>query len=240
MENLCSDFSLFLFHRLPPSLLTKGTFNACQGDAFDALSADMSNLLIYPQPWDKLSVAQHAYFNASELHNSTWNMGVSSSIESGRVPPLAPTLNGTCLSMFGFNASATYTSGLMVSTLTAATTPTSKQLCECWGCDWSPTLYQNFDNILSALSTLWEMSTTEGWVDIMYAACDNRGVDMQPVENYQEGWSVFFVLFIVVGSFFFINLFIGLVIENFNKMKVRLRRTKGNEVVQFYRKLPIQ
>ena len=181
----------------------------------------MSNLLIYPQPWDTLTVAQHAYFNASELHQSTWKMGAKSSTNT---PPLAPTLNGTCLSMFGFNASATYTPGLTVSTLTAATTPTtptSKQLCECWGCDWGPTLYQNFDNILSALSTLWEMSTTEGWVDIMYAACDNRGIDMQPVENYQEGWSVFFVLFIVVGSFFFINLFIGLVIENFNKMKVR-------------------
>ena len=42
---------------------------------------------------------------------------------------------------------------------------------------------------------------------------------MQPVRDHGEGWTLFFIAFMVVGSFFIINLFVGVVIDNFNRMK---------------------
>jgi hypothetical protein len=38
----------------------------------------------------------------------------------------------------------------------------------------------HFDNIQSSILTLFEMSSTEGWIDIMWTGVDNRGLHMQP------------------------------------------------------------
>jgi len=102
---------------------------------------------------------------------------------------------------------------------------TSKDACYgLWMADkdvgWGPIVYQSFDNIFVAMSCLFEISTTEGWVDVMYAAVDAEGVDMQPDRhaNHME-WVVFFVAFIICGSFFVLNLFVGVVCDTFNEMK---------------------
>jgi len=36
---------------------------------------------------------------------------------------------------------------------------------------------QNFDNIIQAIMTLYQVSTTEGWVNVMYNGIDSIGVD---------------------------------------------------------------
>lgn len=46
-------------------------------------------------------------------------------------------------------------------------TPTSKDLCLCLGSEWQPTIPQNFDNALRGFALLFEISTTEGWVNVM-------------------------------------------------------------------------
>lgn len=45
---------------------------------------------------------------------------------------------------------------------------------------------------------------------------------MQPIPDTQIAWSFFFMAFIVVGAFFVLNLFTGIVIDNFNNMKRKL------------------
>jgi hypothetical protein len=87
------------------------------------------------------------------------------------------------------------------------------------GGHWFPTLNQDFNNIATAMLTLFEISTTEGWVDVMYSACDARGPYMQPVRDVQELWSLFFVFFILVGSFFILQLCVGVIIDNFSQIK---------------------
>jgi len=88
--------------------------------------------------------------------------------------------------------------------------------------DWEAVVYQSFDNILLAMSCLFEISTTEGWVDVMYAAVDAEGIDMQPDRKANHMvWVVFFVAFIICGSFFVLNLFVGVVCDTFNEMRVR-------------------
>ena len=79
-----------------------------------------------------------------------------------------------------------------------------------------------FDNIMEASRTLFEMSTTEGWVNIMYNGIDSVDIDKQPKTNYSPTVAVYFIMFIVVGSFFILNLFVGVVISTFNLEKENL------------------
>jgi len=67
--------------------------------------------------------------------------------------------------------------------------------------------------------TLFQMMTTEGWVGVMYSGIDSRGIDLQPKENSSPWNLFFFVLFMIIGSQFILNLFVGVVIDNFNKIK---------------------
>lgn len=102
---------------------------------------------------------------------------------------------------------------------------TSRHVCGFFNAAWGNTIPQNFDNVLHALLTFFEISTTEGWVTVMLASVDATAIDMQPIPNYREGWTLFFIAFIFLGSFFIIQLFIGVVIENFNKMKEKFDGT---------------
>lgn len=77
----------------------------------------------------------------------------------------------------------------------------------------------NFDSTLMAMLTLFIMMTTEGWVDVMNDGVDGVGIMKQPKQNANIGLVIFFVAFMIVGSQFIINLFVGVVIDNFNTIK---------------------
>ena len=66
---------------------------------------------------------------------------------------------------------------------------------------------------------LFQMMTTEGWAGVMFMGIDARGVDLQPKENTSPLMALYFVVFMIIGSQFIINLFVGVVIDNFNKIK---------------------
>jgi hypothetical protein len=36
----------------------------------------------------------------------------------------------------------------------------------------------NFDNVINAMLTLFEMMTTEGWLIVMYSGIDNSGIGL--------------------------------------------------------------
>ena len=63
------------------------------------------------------------------------------------------------------------------------------------------------------------MMTTEGWMSVMYNGIDSTGVDMQPKKNNQPAYAIYFVMYMIIGSQFIINLFVGVVIDNFTKIK---------------------
>ncbi|BFZ11652.1 hypothetical protein BsWGS_14691 [Bradybaena similaris] len=77
----------------------------------------------------------------------------------------------------------------------------------------------NFDNVLAAYLALFQVATYKGWIEIMYDAVDSTDVGLQPVTEGNTYYYIYFVLFIVFGSFFTLNLFIGVIIENFNTQK---------------------
>uniref|UniRef100_A0A8C3VG01 Sodium channel protein n=1 Tax=Catharus ustulatus TaxID=91951 RepID=A0A8C3VG01_CATUS len=76
---------------------------------------------------------------------------------------------------------------------------------------------------LRALSRFEGMRATfKGWMDIMYAAIDSRDVLQQPKYEDNLYMYLYFVIFIIFGSFFTLNLFIGVIIDNFNQQKKKI------------------
>uniref|UniRef100_A0A8C0FJU4 Sodium channel protein n=1 Tax=Bubo bubo TaxID=30461 RepID=A0A8C0FJU4_BUBBB len=76
---------------------------------------------------------------------------------------------------------------------------------------------------LRALSRFEGMRATfKGWMDIMYAAVDSREVRKQPKYEDSLYMYIYFVAFIIFGSFFTLNLFIGVIIDNFNQQKKKI------------------
>lgn len=70
-----------------------------------------------------------------------------------------------------------------------------------------------------ALLTLFEISTTEAWTSVTYAAVDSTSVDMQPIRDYILPRVWFFILFMLVGAYLVLNLFVGVVVDNFKKVR---------------------
>lgn len=77
----------------------------------------------------------------------------------------------------------------------------------------------HFDNLPNAMLTLFEISTLELWLDVMYTATSTTGVGTAPERDANRMAVMFFLVFIFVSTFFLLNLFVSVVIENFNRIR---------------------
>jgi len=77
----------------------------------------------------------------------------------------------------------------------------------------------SFDNFFVGMLTLFEVASLEMWPSVMYSANDITSVGRAPSRNNSEGNSLFFVLFISVMTFFVMELFVTVIIDNFNEIK---------------------
>jgi voltage-dependent calcium channel L type alpha-1D len=145
----------------------KGALMSCQGDVFNSLSADQQAFITHPAAWNSTSAAQQAWFDTSSCRSD---------------PPF--TVGTTVAPM---PCCASWPSD-------AWTTPTSRDVCACVGADWSETIPQQFNNVVQASLSLFEISTTESWVDVMYACIDSVGINAQPVRDHNMKVAWLFIL----------------------------------------------
>ena len=103
----------------------------------------------------------------------------------------------------------------------------SEDICKCWGGSWNFVTSFNFDNFGSGLIAFFCISTTEGWIDLMYAAVDSNGIGMEPIRNNRPQFIYFFVLFIIAGNFYALNLFVGVLLDNFQVMKKKFENNES-------------
>lgn len=104
--------------------------------------------------------------------------------------------------------------------------------CEAGGGDWV-VANQNFNHIFAALLTLFELTTLEDWQSVMYNSIDTTSIavnctaenvfpytpvmDMSCSQTFQRDYrgsmsiGAMFMAFILIGAFFFLNLFLGVV-----------------------------
>ncbi|XP_036798481.1 voltage-dependent T-type calcium channel subunit alpha-1I-like [Oncorhynchus mykiss] len=77
----------------------------------------------------------------------------------------------------------------------------------------------NFDNLGQALMSLFVLASKDGWVNIMYHGLDAVGIDQQPSINNNPWMLLYFISFLLIVSFFVLNMFVGVVVENFHKCR---------------------
>nr|XP_036215545.1 uncharacterized protein LOC106617992 isoform X1 [Bactrocera oleae] len=94
----------------------------------------------------------------------------------------------------------------------------TKMDCYEQGYEWKNRKY-NFDDLGNALMSLFVLSSRDGWVNIMYTGLDAVGEDMQPIVNYNEWRLLYFIAFILLVGFFVLNMFVGVVVENFHRCR---------------------
>uniref|UniRef100_A0A8C3RMC7 Voltage-dependent L-type calcium channel subunit alpha n=1 Tax=Chelydra serpentina TaxID=8475 RepID=A0A8C3RMC7_CHESE len=75
----------------------------------------------------------------------------------------------------------------------------------------------HFDNVLSAMMSLFTVSTFEGWPELLYKAIDTHTEDMGPIYNYRVEIAIFFIIYIILIAFFMMNIFVGFVIVTFQE-----------------------
>lgn len=93
-----------------------------------------------------------------------------------------------------------------------------KSDCFDFGGDWILS-EMHFDNIFSALATLYQVATSEGWIGEMFRAVDAKGRDLQPHRDHNKLWFVYYCIFFFVGNFLVMNMFIAVITETFIDQK---------------------
>ena len=88
----------------------------------------------------------------------------------------------------------------------------------------------HFDDYQSAFRSLFVVATLEGWVEIMNWCLDIPELpDMAPVHNYSEENALFFIIFTLLGGFFITNLFVGVLVEEFQQSSGSALMTEEQE-----------
>jgi len=90
----------------------------------------------------------------------------------------------------------------------------TKADCLAEGLEWKNQNY-NFDNLGQSLMSLFVIASIDGWVDIMYSGVDAVDKDKEPIKNNNPVMVIFFAAFILIGGFFILNMFVGVILENF-------------------------
>uniref|UniRef100_A0A8C6W4Q7 Voltage-dependent L-type calcium channel subunit alpha n=1 Tax=Nannospalax galili TaxID=1026970 RepID=A0A8C6W4Q7_NANGA len=80
--------------------------------------------------------------------------------------------------------------------------------------EWPNSGITNFDNFFFAMLTVFQCITMEGWTDVLYW--------MQDAMGYELPW-VYFVSLIIFGSFFVLNLVLGVLSGEFSKEREKAK-----------------
>lgn len=96
-----------------------------------------------------------------------------------------------------------------------------KNTCKAENYTWENSA-MNFDHVGKAYLCLFQVATFKGWIQIMNDAIDSREPGKQPIRETNIYMYLYFVFFIIFGSFFTLNLFIGVIIDNFNEQKKKI------------------
>ena len=83
---------------------------------------------------------------------------------------------------------------------------------------WRNPPFGSFDDFGSAMTLLYVMSTGDGWEEVLFVGMDAVGPGLAPQRNDTNPVALYFILWIFVGSFFAMNLFVGVIVDNFNKI----------------------
>ena len=88
---------------------------------------------------------------------------------------------------------------------------------------WTERVWGSFNNIGMALYSLFPIIGISGWNDQMYATMDITGINLQPQRESAPAYAVYFVIFIIIGSWFTANLFTGAIVNTFKSLSRKFK-----------------
>jgi len=224
---VCTLF--FLIFSIVGVTLLKGQMRSCQGGHFRSVIE--GSTFVYPNEFS--GYLYEPYLWSSSDGNLTKYFGADSPLFPSTVTPECPNFpeEPCCVppqagQIFGSSEDVLDSYHMVAPSKWSIVKPTSMDVCEClggeWkivGCDEDGCLNQLFDHVGSSMLAFFEISSTEGWVDVMYFAQDSRGIGMQPARDANKYISLFFVIFMLIGGLLVMNLFVGVIIDHFNEMR---------------------
>ena len=96
---------------------------------------------------------------------------------------------------------------------------TTLAACEAAGYAWLNPTAGHFDSTPSATLLLFEMSLLEGWLDVLWSGIDATSIGHAPVQDTNRAQALFFVLWVMIGAVFLLNLFVGVLVSTFADIK---------------------
>ena len=77
----------------------------------------------------------------------------------------------------------------------------------------------NFDNVFHAMLSLFVVSTMYNWMDLAYMGMDSTQVDQQPQRNNRPYMVLFFIAFIILDSFFWVNILVSVIVDQYCRVQ---------------------
>ncbi|XP_077986579.1 voltage-dependent calcium channel type A subunit alpha-1-like isoform X3 [Glandiceps talaboti] len=75
----------------------------------------------------------------------------------------------------------------------------------------------HYDNLISAMLTLFVVSTGEGWPGILQWSMDSTSEGQGPLPYFRMEMAIYYVVYFIVFPFFFVNIFVALIIITFQE-----------------------
>ncbi|XP_041974502.1 voltage-dependent calcium channel type A subunit alpha-1 isoform X12 [Aricia agestis] len=75
----------------------------------------------------------------------------------------------------------------------------------------------HYDNVASAMLTLFAVQTGEGWPQVLQNSMAATYEDRGPIQNFRIEMSLFYIVYFIVFPFFFVNIFVALIIITFQE-----------------------
>jgi len=75
----------------------------------------------------------------------------------------------------------------------------------------------HYDNVATAMLTLFAVQTTEGWPVILEQSMSATFEDQAPIPLFRVEMSIFYIVYFIVFPFFFVNIFVALIIITFQE-----------------------
>lgn len=75
----------------------------------------------------------------------------------------------------------------------------------------------DFDNFGNSLLVLFSIVSQEGWINVMWQAASITGTYIQPQQAASLGYTVFFVIFNLLGAVFVLTLFVSVFMRNYTE-----------------------
>ena len=98
-------------------------------------------------------------------------------------------------------------------------TMTTRADCLGAGLHWSNPWVGNFDSFGDSMLTLFQAVTTDTLPDLMIHGMDAVAKDVAPVPTDWSWSGLYFVLWILLGNFMALNLFVGAIVDNFISLR---------------------